>query len=133
MKLTKEIIKKLILEEYNGSTTFSTEGEYIRNYKNGEKPDNNNKMPYEGKPPYEEGPVQTHIKGGEVYVTQGRNQYKLIFNDDSLTSGYLEPLGKHEFYIQSDMINWHDQTPANVRNDTDLENQIMDYSGRERK
>jgi hypothetical protein len=31
------------------------------------------------------------------------------------------------------MINWHDQTPANVRNDTDLENQIMDYSGRERK
>ena len=30
------------------------------------------------------------------------------------------------------MIEWNQEAPANVRNDADLEKQIMDYSGREK-
>jgi hypothetical protein len=140
MKLTKEIIKKLILEDYNNPNPNTGGGriwsgapaqQYIRNYKNGDAPDNQNKEPYQGRDPYETGPIETHITNGEIYVTQGKNQYKLIFTDENLTSGYLEPIGQFGFHIQSGMIEWHDQVPANVRNDTDLERQIMDYSGRE--
>jgi hypothetical protein len=139
MKLTKLKLKELIRESMysnpniGGSNAWQgpNQGEYIRNYKNGNPPENNNKMPYEGRPSYETGPVETHIKDGEVYVTQGRNQFHLVFTNEELTAGYLEPIGRHEFHITNGVIDWHDQTPANVRNDADLEQQILDYSGRE--
>lgn len=139
-KLNKQTLKNLIMEEIANparniqpSKTFAPTlgSEYIQNYRNGVPPDNNNKLPAYERPPYETGEVETHIKGGELYVTQGKNKFNLVFNNDELTSGTIEPTEKFGFYIQNGMIVWHDSTPANVRNDADLCKQILDYSGRE--
>lgn len=140
-KLDKSLLKQLILEEIGnpsrnlqpGKVFSPTLGsEYIQNYKNGKAPDNNTKEEQFARDPYETGDVETHIKKGEVYVTQGKNQFKLTFNNDDLTSGTVIPVGQHDFYIENGMIHWNDSAPANIRNDADLEKQIMDYSGREK-
>jgi hypothetical protein len=81
--------------------------------------------------PYETEGVKTHIKGGEVYVTQGKNVFRLQFSNDDLTSGVVQPVGEYGFYIQNHMVVWNDNAPANIRNDVDLCDQILDYSGRE--
>lgn len=143
IKLTKEKLKQLIKEEIANPTrniqpsqqfmsTLGPGSEYIRNYKNGEAPDNNNADQAYTRPPYETGPVETHIKGGEMYVTQGKNQFKLAFYNDELTSGVVIPLGKYKFNIVNGIIEWNQNAPANVRNDADLQQQILDYSGREK-
>ena len=140
-KLSKNVIKQLIMEEIANpmrntqpSKVFSPTlgSEYIQNYRNGVAPDNNNKEPMGSRPPYETGEVETHIKGGEVYVTQGKNVYRLMFSNDELTAGIVEPVGQFSFYIQNGNITWNDNAPANVRNDADLSKQILDYSGREK-
>ena len=107
-------------------------GQYIRNYKEGEPPNNNNKEPMTTSPDIEAGDMQTHIKGGEIYVTQGKNVYQLCFDPDSedLSAGYVAPVGQHGFHIVDGRIDWHGQVPMNVQNDEDLKQQIMDYSGR---
>lgn len=141
IKLTKNKLKQLILEEISGPNPYTQGGkvftktlgaEYIRNYKNGEPPNNQNADQAYAREPYETDPVETHIKGGEVYVTQGKNQFKLMFDNDDLTSGVVIPVGEHKFNIVNGMIEWNESAPANVRNDADLEQQIMDYSGREK-
>jgi hypothetical protein len=140
-KLNKQIIKQLIMEEIanparniQGSKVFTPTlgAEFIRNFKNGIAPDNNNKEPMATRDPYETGDIETHIKGGEVYVTQGKNVFELVFNNDELSSGVVKPVGQFGFYIQNGMIHWNENAPANVRNDAELEKQIMDYSGREK-
>ena len=140
IKLTKNKLKQLIKEEIANpsrnvqvtkvfSPTFGSQP--IRNYKNGEPPDNNNRDMAYTRPPYETGDVETHIKEGEVYVTQGKNQFQLVFHNDDLTSGCIYPIGEYKFNIVGGVIEWNDNAPANVRNDADLEKQIKDYSGRE--
>lgn len=140
-KLNKQIIKQLIMEEIANpmrntqpSKVFAPTlgSEYIQNYRNGKAPDNNNKEPMASRDPYETGDVETHIRGGETYVTQGKNKFNLRFQNDQLTSGVIEPVGEYGFYIQNGMIIWNDNAPANVRNDADLIKQILDYSGREK-
>jgi hypothetical protein len=140
IKLTKNKLKALIMEELSAPNTYSsgkafmkTLGqEYIRNYKDGVAPNNQNAEPAFSREPYETGPVETHIQGGETYVTQGKNQFKLVFNNDELTSGVVQPVGEHKFNIVNGMIEWNESAPANVRNDAELERQILDYSGREK-
>ena len=143
MKLTKEIIKKLIMEDnvpnpntgggrvYSGSPT----SQYMQNYRAGKAPDNNNKEQYEGRPPYETGEIETHIEGGEVYrVVQGANEFELIFDEDdeTLSHGMVRPIGEYRFNIVNGAIDWEsDLTPPHVRNGAELSRQILDYSGRE--
>lgn len=141
IKLTKNKLKQLIIEEIAGprknlygSKVFAPTlgAEYIRNYKDGVPPNNQNADRAFTREPYETGPVETHIQAGETYVTQGKNQFQLIFHNDQLTSGVVVPVGEYKFTIVNGMIEWNQEAPANVRNDTDLERQIMDYSGREK-
>lgn len=140
IKLTKNKLKQLIKEELSAPNTYSsgrvftkTLGqEYIRNYKDGVPPNNQNAEGAFAREPYETGPVETHIQGGETYVTQGKNQFLLTFNNDDLTSGVIQPVGEHKFNIVNGMIEWNESAPVNVRNDADLEQQILDYSGREK-
>ncbi len=140
IKLTKNKLKALILEELSAPNTYSsgkafmkTLGqEYIRNYKDGVPPNNQNAERAFASEPYETGPIETHIQGGETYVTQGKNQFKLVFHSDDLTSGVVQPVGEYKFNIVNGMIEWNESAPANVRNDADLERQILDYSGREK-
>jgi hypothetical protein len=141
IKLTKDKLKQLIKEEIaspnrniQGGKVFAPTlgAEYIRNYKNGEPPNNQNADQAYAREPYETGPKETHIKEGEVYVTQGKNQFQLVFHNEELTSGCIYPIGEYKFNIVNGMIEWNQSAPANVRNDADLEQQIMDYSGREK-
>ena len=62
----------------------------------------------------------------------GDSEYKLVFNNNDLTSGVVEPVGKYKFTIVNGMIEWFESTPAHVRNNAELERQILDYSGREK-
>ena len=147
-KLSIDVIKQLIKEEIGagvnlGSSqrympTANAGSGYVQNYPAGKSPDNTmSKEPYAGKPPHETGPVETHIEDGEMYVTQGKNQYKLVFDNEELTSGHVVPVGEYKFTIDpggpNPVINWFDNAPANVRFDAGLEKQILDYSGRERE
>jgi hypothetical protein len=140
MKLTKRIIKQLIKEAMDpnpntGGGVMYQNGPsngYDRAYKNGSPPDNSNRPEYQGSEEYETGPIKTHIEKGETYVTQGLNKFKLVFNNDDLTSGHVEPVGRHGFHITNGVLNWYGGTPVNVKNDSDLEKQILDYSGREK-
>lgn len=140
-KLNYKIIKQLIMEEIanpmrniqSSNVNSPTLGnEYIQNYRNGVPPNNQNAERAFTRPPYETGEVETHIRGGEMYVTQGKNQFKLVFNNDDLSSGIVIPVGEYGFYIQNGNITWNDNAPANVRNDVELSEQILDYSGREK-
>lgn len=140
-KLSREKIKQLIMEAISNpmintqptNMTSPTLGsEYIQNYRNGIAPNNHNADKAFTRPSYETGEIETHIRGGEIYVTQGKNQFKLMFNNDNLSSGVIVPIGEYGFYIQNGNIYWNDNAPANVRNDTDLCKQILDYSGREK-
>jgi hypothetical protein len=136
MKITKETLKKLIMEEI-GATGRKGEGNaypgygHMMNFPTGEKPDNKNAEPYSGREPYETGPVETHIKDGEMYVTQGKNKFHLIFDNEQLTSGRVVPIGEYKFTIDVGGITWFEEAPANVRFDANLEKQILDFSGRE--
>jgi len=140
-KLNYKIIKQLIMEEIANpmrntqpSKAFAPTlgNEYIQNYRNGVPPNNQNADRAFTRPPYETGEVETHIRGEEVYVTQGKNKFKLMFNNDNLDSGVVIPIGQYGFYIQNGNITWNDNAPANIRNDADLIKQILDYSGREK-
>lgn len=140
-KLNYKIIKQLIMEEIANpmrntqpSKAFAPTlgNEYIQNYRNGVPPNNQNADRAFTRPPYETGEVETHIRGEEVYVTQGKNKFKLMFNNDNLDSGVVIPVGQYGFYIQNGNITWNDNAPANIRNDADLIKQILDYSGREK-
>lgn len=141
-KINKQIIKELVLEAIGGNPARVTQPtkvfaptlgkEKIRNYPSGERPNNSRKDEQFKRPAYETGPVETHIKDGETYVTQGKNQYKLIFTNEDLSSGMIVPIGEYQFYIHQGMVEWNDNAPANVFNDSDLERQILDYSGREK-
>ena len=92
IKLTKEKLKQLIKEELSAPNTYSsgkvftkTLGqEYIRNYKNGEPPNNQNYEQAYAREPYETGPVQTDIKGGETYMVYGDSEFKLVFNNPGI-------------------------------------------------
>jgi hypothetical protein len=141
-KLDKKTIKNLVLEAIGTNPTRIVQptkifaptlgDEKIRNFPNGEKPDNSRKEEQYRREPYLTGPVETHIKDGEIYVTQGKNQFKLVFTNESLTSGFVMPIGEFGFHINGGMVEWNDSTPMNVTNDTNLEKQILDYSGREK-
>jgi hypothetical protein len=144
MKLTREALKNIILESVgNGIAGIGNTGAslanvypgagYIRNFPKGMAPDNNNKEPMTTRPPYETGPVDNPTEEGEVYVTQGKNVYRLVFDNEDLTTGRVMPVGEFKFMIDANtkVINWLDDVPANVRFDTDLEKQIVDFSGRE--
>lgn len=141
-KLNRETIKELVLEAIGKNPARVTQpakifaptlgNERIKNFPTGERPDNSRKDVQFKKPPYQTGEVQTHIKNGEVYVTQGKNQYKLVFTNKELSAGFIEPIGRHNFYIHEGIVDWNQSAPANVMNDSDLEMQILDYSGREK-
>jgi hypothetical protein len=137
MKITKDKLKQIIKEEIGGMPQYPGNGVmpgygYMMNAPKGQLPDNRTYEPYQGSEPHETGPVQTHIEGGVVYVTQGKNLFQLVFDNDNLTSGHVIPVGEYKFTIEAGMITWFDNTPANVRFDADLEKQIMDFSGREK-
>lgn len=105
---------------------------YVKNAPAGQLPDNRTYEPYQGREPYETGPVESGIEKNEVYVTQGKNVYQLVFDNDELTSGHVVPVGQFKFTIDNGAINWFENAPANVRFDANLQKQILDFSGREK-
>ena len=146
MKLTKAKLKSIILESVGngiagiGNTGASLAyvspgggGGYLQNFPKGMAPDNNNKEPMTTRPPYDTGPIDNPTEAGEVYVTQGKNVYRLVFDNEDLTTGRVMPVGEYQFTMDPNTktLTWFDNAPANVRFDSDLEKQIVDYSGRE--
>lgn len=141
MKISKEQLKKLIVEELGGQfigssgplATTSNQGATVRNYgPSGKPPDNSNKPFFQGRPPYETLGVETHIEDGQIYVTVGKIQYQVIFDNENLTSGRVSPIGEFGFNIvNNNVIEWNDSTPIHIKFDTQLEKQIIDLSGRE--
>ena len=138
MKITKDILKKLIKEEIGGMASKGGEGNvypgygYFLNAPQGKLPDNRTYQPYEGREPYETGPRELGTEPEQIYVTQGKNIYQLVFDNEDLTSGRVVPVGEYKFTIGPGGIDWFDNAPANVRFDAGLEKQILDFSGREK-
>jgi hypothetical protein len=137
MKISKTLLKQLIMEEIGG---MSQKGEgnaypgygYVMNSPQGQLPDNRTYEPYKGRDAYETGRTPTTTEEGEMYITQGKNVYRLVFDNPELTSGRAVPVGEFKFTIDNGTLSWFENTPANVRFDASLEKQILDFSGREK-
>lgn len=143
MKISKQKLKQIILEEVGGQFLGTNSGPLsmqpnfgatLRNYApTGKPPDNHSQPAYSGRPPYETLGVINETEDGEEYITIGKIKYKLVFDNEDLTSGHVEPVGEYKFTIDGDTISWNDNAPTHVRFDSHLEKQIMEYSGREGK
>lgn len=143
MKLTKNTLKQLIMEEIGGRSNLQASNRSLayampssgrlQNYPRGEPPNNHNYEPYSGRDPYETGDIESNIKAGETLEVNGNVQYKLLFEDEDLTSGVIVPVGEYRFNIDkhTGQISWTSDVPAHVLNNSDLHKQIKDYSGRE--
>ena len=148
MKLTKSEIKRLILEEIGGPSNikmntgnskrslahaFPGTGK-LRNYPKGQPPENHNYQPYDGSDPYETGEIENDIPEGEELHVNGDVRYILVFGEGSKRkSGYVKPVDQYMFHIDehTGQLTWNGDVPFHVENNSDLEKQILDYSGRE--
>jgi hypothetical protein len=144
MKLTKDKIKQLIMEEIassampsggsNRSLAYAMPSSgHLKNFPKGDRPNNHNYQPFEGKPPYETGDVENHIGPDELLDVNGNMEFKLVFDDDELSQGRIYPVGEYKFQIDkhTGQLSWVSEVPFHVENNSDLEKQIKDYSGRE--
>ena len=142
MKITKNILKQIIMEEIGGykpNTSYNVDMRYEDSNQGRQWPggrlDNQERPHYEGRPPYETIGAKLELENGQKVITIGKLKYELIFDNEELTSGHISPIGEYKFTInkQGDAsnINWVSQTPPHVRFDSQLEKQILDYSGRE--
>lgn len=140
MKITKNFLKKIIMEELSGGKSIGSpaaaymqpsEAVYLKNYPSGERPDNSDSPKQFMREPYETLGVETQIEDGEVLIIIGKIKYKLIFDNEDLTSGHIIPCGEYKFTIRDGKIDWFDNTPTHVRFDAQLDKQIKDFSGRE--
>jgi hypothetical protein len=142
MKISKNQLKKLIMEEIGGMPARAGEGNvypgygYTKNYPDGQPIDNRTYQPYQGREPYELSGEVTGPKDveGELFLTDGKNIYLLQFNDkDTRNSGRITPIGEFGFTIDGNAINWFDSTPAHIRFSSRIEKQILEFSGKEDK
>jgi hypothetical protein len=105
----------------------------MKNFPTGEPPSNQRLEPFTGRPAYETGEIpEPAIKDGEKLVTQGKNVYLLEFEKDSKKlAGKVTPLGEYKFYVDVNgkAITWEGETPANIRFDSNLQKQILDFRG----
>jgi len=140
MKITKEKLKNLIMEEISGGKSFGSpaaaymqpsQAVFLKNYPDGERPDNSDAPKQFVRPEYETLGVKSEIKDGEILICIGKTKYKLVFENEDLTSGYVVPDDQYKFNIENGKILWHDNAPTHVRFDTHLDQQIKDFSGRE--
>ncbi len=140
MKITKQKLKQIILEELSGGKSFGSPAAaymqpmnavYLKNYPDGERPDNSDSPKQFVRPEYETLGVKKEIEEGEVLICIGKTKYKLIFDNEKYTSGHVIPEGEYKFTIDGEKIIWNDNVPTHVRFDSHLENQIKDFSGRE--
>jgi len=141
MKISKEKLKKLIMEEIGGQfiggqsgplSMASNQGAYLRNYApTGKPPDNHNKDVMTTRPAYETLGVVNETEDGQEYITIGNIKYRLVFDNEDLTSGHVEPVGEYKFTIDNGKLDWFQNAPAHVRFDSHLQKQIMERSGRE--
>lgn len=140
MKITKEKLKQLILEELSGGKSLGSPahaymqpsyGVYLKNYVDGQPPDNSDSPKQFARPPYETLGSETSVEEGDVLITVGKTKYQLVFENEDLTAGKVMPLGEYKFTIENGKIEWFDNTPTHVRFDAHLEKQIKDFSGRE--
>lgn len=140
MKLTKAYLTKLIKEELSGGKSYGSpaaaymqplHATYLKNYPDGERPDNSEHPKQFMREPYETLGVETHIEDGEVLIVIGKTKYKLIFENEDLTSGYVIPVDQYKFTIDKDHVEWFENVPTHVRFDSQLDKQILDFSGRE--
>lgn len=144
MKLTKNFIKKLIMEEIGGPVPRSGNSMHVypgygyqKQFPDGNPPDNSNDTVYQGRPPYETLGVEVDTKDGQILITIGKLKYKLIFDNEDLTSGRVVPIGEYKFTVErkdlDSNLTWQGDAPPHVRFDSHLEKQILDYAGREVK
>jgi len=140
MKITKKLLKQLITEEVSGGKSIGSpayaymqpsQAVFLKNYPDGNPPDNSDSPKQFARPPYKTLGVEATIEEGEILVTIGKTKYKLIFDNEDLTSGRVIPCDEYKFTIHDDQIDWFDNTPTHVRFDSHLEKQIKDFSGRE--
>ena len=137
MKITKKQLKQIIKEEIGGMPSRAGEGNiypgygYTKNFPVGTPPDNQKYEIYQGREPYQTGDIpKPNLKDGEIYVTQGKNVYLLEFEPGANNlKGKVTPVGSFEFTIDpaGPVINWFENTQANVRFDSNLEKQILEF------
>jgi len=140
MKLTKSFLKKIIAEEVSGGKAVGSmasaymqpsEAVYLKNFPSGERPDNSDSPKQFTRPPYETLGVKVETEDGETYVVIGKVKYKLVFDNEELTSGRVIPCDEYKFTIMDGKLDWFDNTPTHVRFDSHLDKQIKELSGRE--
>ncbi len=138
MKITKEALKQLILEELGGqfwgqtgplSNVHGVAKSNMAYGHTGKPPDNSNRMSYEGRPEYETLGMEVKAEEGVDYVTVGNEDYKIFFErKDDFLKGHVEPVGKYVFAIKDNNLEWEGEVPPHVRYSTHLSEGIVKLS-----
>lgn len=137
MKITKELLKKIIKEEvgpvkgaHGGALQHMYPGQgNLRNFTTGEPPDNSTRDKAATRPPYDTLGVQVQIEEGVPYIISGKTRYRLEFEEGSERKrGYVIPEDEYGFTLDVGRIDWDQSVPAFVRFDPHLEKSIKDLT-----
>lgn len=135
MKITKELLKKIIKEEvgpvkgaHGGALQHMYPGQgNLRNFPSGEPPDNSTRDVMTTRPAYETVGVQVQIEEGVPYVLSGKTRYRLEFEEGSdRKRGYVIPDDQYGFTLDGNRVDWDQNAPAFVRFDPHLEKSIKE-------
>ena len=137
MKITKEYLKKLIMEEVGPSRGLSNFAQLQHMYpgqgglKNfaptGEPPDNQTRDKAATRPPYETLGVKVDIEEGDAVVTSGKTRYKIKFVEGSNRQRVeVAPIDTYEATIDNGNVVWDHETPAFVKFDPHLDKSLKE-------
>lgn len=136
MKLTKQVLRKLIKEEIGGSFLNSTSPSILPGANNhgrqypGGKPHDNQTRTVIGIRAENETLGSAHkIVDGVEYVTSGEKDFKLFLEEsDGFLRGHVEPAGEYTFNIKDGNLEWEGEVPNYVRQDSPLSDKILEIS-----
>lgn len=138
MKITKQYLKQLIMEEVGpvrGQTNsnqlqhmYPGQGN-LKNFPTGEPPDNNTRDRAATRPPYETLGIKVEYGDGDVFVTSGKTRYKVWFESDSEHKRVnVLPVDEYSATVEGEKITWDGNTPAFVQFDPHLDKFIKEFT-----
>lgn len=137
MKITKEYLKKLILEEVGPVRGQANSNQLqhmypgqgnLKNFPTGEPPDNSTRDRMATRPPYETLGIKVEYGDGDVFVTSGKTRYKVWFEEGSDRKRVnVLPVDKYSANIDGQKITWDSNAPGFVQFDPYLDKFIKEF------
>ena len=136
MKITKEYLKKLIVEEVGPNRGLSNSAQLqhmypgqggLKNFPTGDPPDNSTRDQAATRPPYETLGVKVDIQEGDAIITSGKTRYQIKFIEGTDRQRVeVTPIDSYEATIDNGNVVWDMQAPAFIKFDPLLDKAIKE-------